>query len=157
MKRVILALLLLFAIGSAANLQADDWLKRLGKRVENRIKRDVEIKTDRMVAGAIDAAEDALVDGVNKSLEKAANRTQQAEEEIYIEDDSAAEDISEAEIDEMLAGYTEAEKEYILTFAEIVGEDGITPRIRRVLDVTGKSLGLTGNRCQELETMLMSE
>lgn len=49
---------------------------------------------------------------------------------------------------------TDAEKEYIEIYKEIVGQDGVTDRKRRMLNREAESLGLTGERITELERSL---
>lgn len=52
---------------------------------------------------------------------------------------------------ELLPSYTEEELEYIETYKEIVSDGEITPRIRRMLDRERDSLGISEERCVELE------
>lgn len=52
---------------------------------------------------------------------------------------------------ELLPSYTEEELEYIETYKEIVGDGEVTPRQRRMLDRERDSLGISEERCVELE------
>lgn len=52
---------------------------------------------------------------------------------------------------ELLPSYTEEELEYIETYKEIVGNGEVTPRQRRMLDRERDSLGISVERCVELE------
>ena len=49
---------------------------------------------------------------------------------------------------------TDAEKEYIEIYKEIVGEDEITDRKRRMLNREAESLGLSETRVRELESSI---
>ena len=52
---------------------------------------------------------------------------------------------------------TDAEKEYIELYKEIVGEDEITDRKRRMLNREAESLGLSEERVRELESSLNTD
>lgn len=52
---------------------------------------------------------------------------------------------------ELLPSYTEEELEYIETYKEIESDAEITPRQRRMLDRERDSLGISKERCEELE------
>lgn len=55
---------------------------------------------------------------------------------------------------ELLPSYTEEELEYIETYKEIVGDGEVTPRQRRMLDRERDSLGISEERCVDLENSL---
>ena len=52
---------------------------------------------------------------------------------------------------------TEAEKEYIEIYKEIVGQDEVTERKRRMLNREAESLGLSEERVQELESSIKTD
>lgn len=52
---------------------------------------------------------------------------------------------------ELLPSYTEEELEYIETYKEIVSDGEVTPRQRRMLDRERDFLGISKERCEELE------
>ena len=52
---------------------------------------------------------------------------------------------------------TDAEKEYIEIYKEIVGKDEVSDRKRRMLNREAESLGLSEERAKELEKSLLSD
>ena len=52
---------------------------------------------------------------------------------------------------ELLPSYTEEELEYIEIYKEIAGNGEVTPKRRRILDRERESLGISKERCTELE------
>lgn len=67
-KKIIFILTLLFVAGSITQVQAQDWLERLGKRAEETAKRKIERKVDEKVDKTVDNA-----------FEKAENNVPQGE------------------------------------------------------------------------------
>ena len=63
MKRLVMILLALVAIGGATEINAQSWLEQLGQRAKERakenIERKVEQKTDDLIDGIFNKAEDA--------------------------------------------------------------------------------------------------
>lgn len=64
MKRIITMMLMLLLVGGATQVQAQSWLKKLGKKVEEKAKSKVEEKAEKAVDKAFDKAEDAATDAV---------------------------------------------------------------------------------------------
>ena len=52
---------------------------------------------------------------------------------------------------EIQPSYTEEELEYIDTYKDIVGDDEVTPKKRKILERERESLGISKERCVELE------
>lgn len=57
-------------------------------------------------------------------------------------------------IEQCVPSLTAEEEEYIETFKELVGEDEITPRLRRMLDREAETLGIKKERQQEIENCI---
>lgn len=60
MKRIVTMMLMLLLVGGATQVQAQSWLKKLGKKVEEKAKSKVEEKAEKAVDKAFDKAEDAV-------------------------------------------------------------------------------------------------
>ena len=58
---------------------------------------------------------------------------------------------------EILPSYTEEEMEYIETYKEIVSDGEVTPRQRRMLERERESLGISKERCTELEISIRNK
>lgn len=70
MKRIVTMMLMLLLVGGATQVQAQSWLKKLGKKVEEKAKSKVEEKAEKAVDKAFDKAEDAVT---GKGKEKKDN------------------------------------------------------------------------------------
>lgn len=57
-------------------------------------------------------------------------------------------------IEQCVPSLTAEEEEYIETFKELVGEDEITPRLRRMLDREAETLGIKKERQEEIENFI---
>ena len=64
MKRILMMLLVLVAVGGTTDVYAQSWLKKLGEKVEKKAKQKVEEKVEKAVDKAFDKAEDAATDAV---------------------------------------------------------------------------------------------
>ena len=73
MKRLVMILLALVAIGGATEASAQSWLDQLGKKVKEKakqkIEQKIEQKTDEIIDGAFNKAEDVLTGGGNGKTE----------------------------------------------------------------------------------------
>ena len=57
-------------------------------------------------------------------------------------------------IEQCVPSLTAEEQEYIETFKELVGDEEITPRLRRMLDREAETLGMTKERQEEIENSI---
>ena len=60
MKRILLVALMLLAIGGTTEVYSQSWLKKLGKKVENKAKQNVENRAEKAVDKAFDKADDTV-------------------------------------------------------------------------------------------------
>ncbi len=64
MRRILLLALLFIAIGGTTEVYSQSWIKKLGKKVEEKAKQKVEEKAEKAVDKAFDKAEGAATDAV---------------------------------------------------------------------------------------------
>jgi len=73
MKRLVMMVLVLVAIGGTTEVSAQSWLDQLGKKVKEKakqkIEQKIEQKTDEIIDGAFNKAEDVLTGGGNGKTE----------------------------------------------------------------------------------------
>ena len=73
MKRLVMMVLVLVAIGGTTEVSAQSWLDQLGKKVKEKakqkIEQKIEQKTDEIIDGAFNKAEDVLTSGGNGKTE----------------------------------------------------------------------------------------
>ena len=73
MKRLVMMVLVLVAIGGTTEVSAQSWLDQLGQRVKKKakekIEQKIEQKTDEIIDGAFNKAEDVLTGGGNGKTE----------------------------------------------------------------------------------------
>ncbi len=85
MKRIIMLLLAFIVIGGTTEVNAQGWLKKLGKTVENAAKRKVEQKAEEITEKAVD---DVFEGNIGKKNNKAKNG-EATEEESEVDENTA--------------------------------------------------------------------
>ncbi len=86
MKRFVLLLSVIVAIGMTTEINAQSWLKRLGKKVENTVKNKVEQKVEQKTGEAVDAVFDGAEDAVNGKGNSSGNSNGDYEDETQSND-----------------------------------------------------------------------
>lgn len=88
MKKIMILMLAFLLVGGATEVQAQSWLKKLGKKVEEKAKQKVEEKAEKAVDKVFDKAEDAATDAVtgkgkkDKPQNNDAGQDADAEEQV---------------------------------------------------------------------------
>ncbi len=88
MKRIIMMLLVLAVVGGTTEVNAQSWLKKLGKTVENAAKRKIEQKAEEKTEKVVDDVFEGNIGKGNKNKKDKNNNAANNGNEVY--DDGAA-------------------------------------------------------------------
>ena len=90
MKRLVMMLMVLVAVGGTTDANAQNWLKKLGKKVENAAKNAVERNAERKTEEAVDKVFNGEVEKGKKDKDKQNNNGNNNADVVYDNGDATA-------------------------------------------------------------------